>query len=120
MKKLWLFMLLTACFPLMSNSLNKINVGNSEEDVVMVLGKPFTKKTYRDRTFMVYYVHDSLADIFFSKDKFPYIGFFPLIRTGREYWIITEGNRVVSFGDATNYKNSIPRALNERVIEVEQ
>jgi outer membrane protein assembly factor BamE (lipoprotein component of BamABCDE complex) len=114
------FLFLLACFPLTSNSLNKIRVGDSREHVINVLGKQYTKKAYYSKTYLVYYIHDSFFEIFFNSKEFPFIGFYPLIRTGKEYWVIIDNDKVVSFGNANNYKNNIPKALDSKVIfEVE-
>ena len=111
---------MSACFPLTSNSLNGIKVGDNRKHVIKVLGKPYTTKAYYSKTFLVYYVHDSLFEIFSNIKKFPYIGFYPFLRTGKEYWVVLEGEEVVSFADADNYKNNIPKALDNKVIfEVE-
>lgn len=123
MKKIFciLFILLSGCFPLTSNSLKKINVNNTEKQVVEVLGKPFSKKAYYNKTYLVYYIHDDLFSIFFNLKRFPFVGFSPLLRTGDEYWVIMEDGKVVSFGSASNFKNSIPRALtnNGSVVDLE-
>lgn len=116
-----LLILLSGCFPLTSNSLKKLNVNDNEEQVIKVLGKPFSKKAYYNKVYWVYYVHDDLFSVFFNIKRFPFIGFSPLLRTGDEYWIIMEDGRVVSFGTAKNFKNSIPRALtnNGTVVDLE-
>lgn len=112
---------LVSCFPLTSNSLKKLNVNDSEKDVVKVLGKPFSKKAYYNKVYWVYYVHDDFFSIFFNFSRFPFVGFSPFLRTGDEYWVIMEDGRVVSFGSAKNFKGSIPRALtsNSAVVDLE-
>ena len=115
-----LILFLSSCFPLTSNSLNKIEIGDSKEHVVKKLGKQYTQKGYYNKTFLVYYVHDSFFEIFFNAKEFPFIGFYPFLRTGKEYWVVIENNKVVSFGNADNYKNNIPKALDSKItFEVE-
>ena len=106
-----MFILLSACFPLTSNSVKSINVNDTKEKVIDKLGKPFSKKAYYNKEYLVYYIHDDFFSLFINLKKFPFIGFSPFLRTGEEYWIIVEGNKVVSFGNATNFGNNIPRAL---------
>lgn len=110
---------LNSCFPLTANSLKRINVNNTEEQVVKVLGKPYSKKAYYNKEYFVYYIHDDFFSIFFNMKKFPFVGFYPFLRTGEEYWVIIEDGRVVSFGSSSNYKNSIPRALNSNGITID-
>lgn len=114
----FLAFLLTGCFPLTGNAIKKINVSDSKESVVGTLGKPYSKKASYNKEFYVYYIHDSLFDLFLSS-KFPFVGFYPLMRTGNEYWIIFENDRVVAFGDARNFKSDVPRSLNADRIYVE-
>lgn len=114
-----IFILLTACFPLTSNSFKKINVGDSEKRVVKVLGNPTSKKAYYNKEHFVYYVHQDFFSLFFNIKRFPFIGFYPFLRTGEEYWVIMEDDKVVSFGSSSNYKNSIPRALDSRGLTVD-
>lgn len=109
-----LFFVLSSCFPVTSNSLKKININNTEEEVIRILGKPFSKKAYYTKEYLVYYVHDSFFDVFFNKDQFPFIGFYPILRTGSEYWIIMDNGKVVAFGLSKNFGNSLPKALNNK------
>lgn len=109
-----IFLFLSGCFPLTSNSLKKLSVNDTEEQVIKTLGKPFSKKVYYNKVFLIYYIHDDFFSIFFNLKKFPFIGFYPLLRTGDEYWIIMEDNKLVSFGSAKNFGNNIPRALNDK------
>lgn len=97
--------LLSSCFPLTSNSLKKIHLNDSEKDVTNVLGKPFSKKAHYSKEQLVYYIHDDFFSIFFNLKKFPFIGFYPLLRTGEEYWIVIEEGKVVSFDSASNYRS---------------
>ena len=72
-------------------SLNKLKYGLNKEEVVNnVFGsKPFEKKIVdSSKEIYVYYIHSSLFELFLNKEKFPYIGFYPLNRTGREYWLL--------------------------------
>lgn len=123
MKKYFFFIfifLLTGCFPLTYNSIKKISVSDSKKEVQRILGKPYSKKAYYNKDFFVYYIHEDFIDIFFTAKKFPFVGFYPILRTGNEYWIIFEDNKVASFGDAKNYSNSVPRALNNSGISLSE
>ena len=88
-----LFMLfLQSCSPSICTtySLNKLKYGLSKEEVVnSVFGsKPFEKKIVDgNKEIYVYYIHTSIVDLILTK-KFPYIGLYPLNRTGREYWLL--------------------------------
>ena len=109
-----LFVALTACFPLTENGLKKIDVRDTKEQVVEKIGSPYTKKAFYNKEYMVYYVYDDVFDLFINQTKFPFVGFYPFLRTGKEYWVILEDNKVVAFGLAKNFGNNIPRALNAR------
>ncbi len=111
---LLLILVLNACTPVTSNSLKKINTNDTEEQVKKILGNPYSKKAYYNKTYLVYYVYDDFFSIFVNLKKFPFFGFPPLLRTGDEYWIILEDNRVVAFGLSKNFGNNIPRALSTR------
>ena len=49
-----MFILLSACFPLTSNSVKSINVNDTKEKVIDKLGKPFSKKAYYNKEYLVY------------------------------------------------------------------
>lgn len=116
---LFVFILLTACFPVTSNGFKKVNVGDSKKQVVKILGRPTSKKAYYSKEHYVYYVHQDFFSLFFNIKRFPFVGFYPFLRTGEEYWVIMEDDKVVSFGSSSNYKNSIPRALDSRSLVVD-
>lgn len=109
---------LSSCFPLTSNSFKKIKVDDTEERVIKVLGRPTSKRAYYSKEYMIYYVHDDFFSIFFNMKQFPFVGFYPLLRTGQEYWVILEGGKVVAFGLAKNFGNNIPRALNSNGVDL--
>jgi hypothetical protein len=92
----------TSCvknFNIMTNDLKK---SMSEQEVETVMGKSEEKKVYYNKNILVYYVHNSIFDMIFSKN-FPYIGFFPFNRTGKEFWIVLEDEGVVAFGYAGDF-----------------
>jgi hypothetical protein len=105
LKKLFLpftFLLSTACaknFNFMTNDINKLA---SKQDVEAVLGRSEEKKIYQNKEILVYYLHNSLFDMILSKN-FPFVGFFPLVRTGKEFWIALENERVVAMGYIDNF-----------------
>lgn len=117
-----MFLFLNACFPLTNNSLKKISANDSKEQVIEVLGSPYTKKIYYNKEFLVYYVHDDFFSLFFNSSEFPFVGFYPFLRTGTEYWVILENDKVVSSGTARNYVNNLPKSLSNggSVVEVIQ
>lgn len=108
---LFLTLSVNACFPLTSNSLKHINVNDTEKQVIKILGSPFSKKVYRNKTFLVYYVHDDFFSIFFNIKKFPFVGFFPFLRTGEEYWVILENDKVIAFGSSRNFNNGLYKSF---------
>jgi hypothetical protein len=92
----------------MTNDVHKLA---SKQEVEAIFGPSEEKKFYQNREILVYYLHNSLFDMIFSKN-FPFIGFFPLIRTGKEFWIVLENEQVVAMGYADNFGyrlNGIPR-----------
>jgi hypothetical protein len=103
-KKIIIFFLLffiTACFPSTHRGLNQLQLNDSKTTVIKVMGKPSSTSILYDREVMVYYVHEDFADLIFAK-KFPFIGFYPLVRTGKKYWIVLQDNRLVAFGEASD------------------
>ena len=116
---LYLVLCLTSCFPVTANGFKKIKYNDTEDEVVKILGAPYTKKNYYNKEYFIYYVHDDVFSLFFSKSRFPFIGFYPFLRTGEEYWVIFENGKVVSFGNSSNFNNSIPRALSNNGISVD-
>lgn len=113
------FLLLVACFPLTGNGLKNVNVQDAKKDVIDKIGNPYSKKAFYNKEYMVYYVYDDIFGLFFTKERFPFIGFYPFLRTGTEYWVILEDDKVVAFGSAKNFANNIPRALNTKGIILE-
>jgi hypothetical protein len=104
--------------------LKSIEVGDSKSEVIDKIGKPYYKMEYYTKQHLVYYMYDDLMSLFFTEDKFPYIGFYPLLRTGTEYWVIVEGDKVVSHGrkDAYIGSGSITKTLNSKniILEIEK
>ena len=101
---------LISCSVVTTNSISKVHVTDNRNEVIKKVGIPDIIKGYYNKEILVYYVHSDIFDLFISS-KFPYIGFYPLLRTGEEYWVILEDGKVASFGSAKNYKTSIPNAL---------
>ena len=115
------FLFISACFPLTGYGLKEININDNKEEVIKKIGKPYTKKSFYNKEYMVYYVYDDIFSLFFNIKRFPYIGFYPFLRTGEEYWIVLENNKVVAVGSARNLNNyNIPKALDAKggVVEV--
>ena len=106
--------LCTSCLPLTSNGFKNIHVNYSAEQVIDVLGEPATQNEFYSKKYMIYYVHDSVFSLFFNKNVFPFIGFYPLLRTGTEYWVILDYDKVVGFGPAKQFGNNIPKELDAK------
>lgn len=105
----------TSCLPLTSNGFKKIKINYSENDVINIIGRPTTKNVFYSKEYMVYYVYDSIFSLFLNRDVFPYVGFYPLLRTGTEYWVILDNNKVVAFGPSKKFNSgSISRALDTK------
>lgn len=106
------FLFVSACFPLTGYGLKEININDDKEQVIKKIGRPYTKKSFYNKEYMVYYVYDDIFSLFFNIKRFPYVGFYPLLRTGEEYWIVLENNKVVAVASARNLNNyNIPKAL---------
>jgi hypothetical protein len=87
---------------------NDLYLGATAKEVVLVMGDgPAEKKSFGGKEVMVYYVYSSIFDLIVNWEKFPYVGFYPLLSTGQEFWIILNDNRVESFGYAKNFSNSL-------------
>lgn len=111
MKLLLILFFLCGCFPLTNVSINKLQYKQSMKDVVKIMGNPTERKVYYTKDYFVYYIHRDIYDLFINTSKFPYIGFYPFMRTGKEFWVIFENNELVSFGNKENYKNDLPQAI---------
>lgn len=90
-----------------SQMTNKLSNNLTKSQVIEILGtEPFEKKFKNDNEVMVYYVHSSVFDLIFPK-KFPYFGFYPFSLTGQEFWIVLKNGKVLTFGSADNFSNSL-------------
>lgn len=111
MKNLFLLLFLTGCFPLTNISINKLYYKQPKNEVLKIMGNPSEKKIYYTKEYYVYYIHRDIFDLFINTSKFPYFGIYPLLRTGKEFWIIFDNNELVSFGNKDNYRNDLPKAI---------
>ena len=100
------FLFLNSCIGIIAYSTNKLKTGQTSEEVIKNLGKPLEKKSLNNIEYYVYFTHNNLFD-FFTSEKPPYIGFYPLIRSGKEYWVLLQNDIVIGFGNAKNFKHSI-------------
>jgi len=100
-------LLLNGCFALTPHSLNKISAGMSKEETVGIMGKPYSTKYMKGEEYSVYYLHEDVIDLFFRQNKFPFIGIYPILRTGQEYYIVYKDDVVVAYGDRPFYKGSL-------------
>lgn len=84
--------------------INRLNYGLDNKNIVKLMGKPAEKKIINENEkIYVYYIHSSVFDLFLNPERFPYIGFYPLNRTGKEFWIVLNNDELESSG----YKNDI-------------
>lgn len=87
-----LLFLITSCSGIgINSSLIKLEYGMSKNEVIndVFKLKPTEKKIVdKDHEIYVYYIHSSLFDFFFNRERFPYVGFYPINRTGKEYWLM--------------------------------
>ena len=67
------------------------------------MGKPSSTNIYYDKEVFVYYIHDDFIDLLFT-NKFPFIGFYPLLRTGKKHVVVLEDGHLISHGRGLEYK----------------
>ena len=95
MKKILLLLLISSCAPTSKYSLNKLYYGQSKDDVVDIMGNAYTKRILdKDKEMYIYYVHDSVLDLILTS-RFPFIGFYPINRTGKEVYLYFENDRLI-------------------------
>jgi len=99
---LFLIFFLTSCFPTTNYSLKKLRLNDSKPMVLKIMGKPSSISMHYNKEFLVYYIHDDFFDLIFPS-KFPFVGFYPLTRTGKKYWIVLEDGHLISYGEAEYY-----------------
>jgi hypothetical protein len=100
------FLFLASCVGNFNFALNDLKKSLSEKDVKSIIGDSSERKLYREKDILVYYIHNSVFDLFFSK-TFPYFGFFPFNRTGKEFWVVLKDDKVIAFGYATDFGNRL-------------
>ena len=92
-----LLITLTSCQTINTNyNLNKLKYGIDKDYIInnVFMSKPVGKKIIdENKEIYVYYIHLSIFDLFFSTSNFPYIGFYPINRTGKEYWLLIDNNK---------------------------
>lgn len=110
-----LLLLLTSCFPLHTKVSNKLYYNQSSKDVIEKIGQPGFSQRYYSKEIYGYYVHDSIFDLFINTKKFPWIGFYPFLRTGKEFYIILDDNKVVAYGLKSNFSQTIPTLLKDNI-----
>ena len=113
--KILLLLLLTSCFPLHTKISNKLYYNQSSKDVLEKIGQPDFSQRYYSKEIYGYYVHDSIFDLFINTKKFPWIGFYPFLRTGKEFYIILDDNKVVAYGLKSNFSQTIPTLLKDNI-----
>jgi len=110
---IFLLFICVGCTPKFIYSSNNLQKGLSKTDVVDSFGEPSERRIFNRNDVYVYYLHNSIFDLIFS-NKFPYIGFFPLNRTGKEYWIVFDENgRLKYFGKSNELLNRIEYEKNK-------
>lgn len=103
--KLVLFMLvffLPSCSGIVTYYQTKgLFYGQDSKSILKAFGSPAEKKIIgKNKEIYVYYVHSSIFDMLLNSERFPYIGFYPLNRTGKEFWIVMNGGQLESSGYA--------------------
>ena len=96
-------MALNGCFALTPYALNKVEIGMDRQELKRVMGKPYTTKFGNDKEYQTFYLHRDIYDLFITQTKFPFIGIYPLMRTGQETYVVLENGRVISYGDRNIY-----------------
>ena len=87
--------MLSSCAITTNYSLNKLQYGQSKNDVIKAIGSPTSKRILGESNEVyIYYVHDSLFDLFLTA-RFPFIGFYPINRTGKEILLYFNDNKLV-------------------------
>ena len=61
------------------------------------------EKNDENKEIYIYYVHDSILDLFLTP-RFPFIGFYPINRTGEEFWLLFEYNSLVKTSKRNDLK----------------
>lgn len=112
---LLLFFLLVSCFPLHSKISNKLYYNQPKEDVKKKMGKPDFSQRYYSKEIYGYYLHESIYDLFINSKRFPWIGFYPFLRTGKEFYVIFDDDKVVSYGFKSNFSQTIPTLLKDDI-----
>ena len=88
-------MLLSSCALNTNYSLNKLYYGQNKEEVVRIMNTPSSKRILdKNKEVYIYYLHDSILDLFLTS-RFPFIGFYPINRTGKEIRLYFENNELV-------------------------
>ncbi|MDR2077936.1 MAG: hypothetical protein LBP39_03145 [Rickettsiales bacterium] len=92
-----------------------LQAGSTREEAVLAMGyEPAEKKSFGGRDVMVYYLYSSIFDFIINGDKFPFFGFYPLLATGQEFWIILNKDKVEAFGYARNFGYSLKNIENSQ------
>ncbi len=105
-KLLFMFVFfLQSCFKVTTyHQTKKLYYNQDSIDIVKKLGSPTEKKIIDiNKEIYVYYVYSSIFDLVLNIEKFPYIGFYPLNRTGKEFWIILNNEKLKSSGYAKDF-----------------
>ena len=97
-----LLFLTTSCFPLTNKGLRELKLNDSKQEVIKVMGKPSSTSIHYNQEYLTYYIHNDFIDLFIT-GKFPFIGFYPFLRTGNKYWVILEDNKLISYGESWYY-----------------
>lgn len=98
---IFIMLLLQSCASSITTpyQINRIFYGQSEKSIIKTMGSPAERKIINeDEKIFVYYIHSTIFDLFFNIERFPYLGFYPINRTGKEFWIILKNNRLKSSG----------------------
>lgn len=88
-------LLLSSCALNTNYSLNKLHYGQTKSEVINIMSAPSSKRILdQNKEIYIYYIHDSILDLFLTS-KFPFIGFYPVNRTGKEIRLYFENNELI-------------------------
>ena len=88
-------MLLSSCALNTNYSLNKLYYGQSKKEVIRIMNTPSSKRILdKNKEVYIYYLHDSILDLFLTS-RFPFVGFYPINRTGKEICLYFENNELI-------------------------
>jgi hypothetical protein len=98
-------MVLNGCFALTPYSMKNLNVGMTRKEVRKIMGQPYSCAYGNGKEYDSYYLHRGVFDLFLDTN-FPFVGFYPLRRTGKEHYVVYKKGKLVSYGKKELYSTS--------------